>query len=160
MLNINGAELGLGEIIICFIVVITVLKAISGVGSWVLDTLNIYTKKRMKEIEAEKTLKDIQKSIESIQDAIKETNDRINDVVSDQKDQMTALKINTRHQIIRSCEQYLDRGYVESYELKALDDLYESYINNLNGNSYAKDMMKNVRSLEVKHIYKNKEKED
>ena len=47
MLNINGAELGLGEIIVCFIVVITVLKAISGVGSWILDTLNIYTKKRM-----------------------------------------------------------------------------------------------------------------
>ena len=160
MLNINGAELGLGEIIVCFIVVITVLKAISGVGSWILDTLNINTKKRMKEIEAEKTLKDIQKSIESIQEVIKETNDRINDVVSDQKDQMSALRINTRHQIIRSCEQYLDRGYIESYELKALDDLYESYINNLNGNSYAKDMMKNVRSLEVKHIYKNKEKED
>lgn len=160
MLNINGAELGLGEIIVCFIVVITVLKAISGVESWILDTLNIYTKKRMKEIEAEKTLKDIQKSIESIQEVIKETNDRINDVVSDQKDQMSALRINTRHQIIRSCEQYLDRGYIESYELKALDDLYESYINNLNGNSYAKDMMKNVRSLEVKHIYKNKEKED
>lgn len=75
------------------------------------------------------------------------------------ENQLQALKTSTRHVIIRACEEYLDRGEIESYELKSLEDLYSSYKNNLNGNSYARDLIHEVRRellVVNKHVKEDK----
>lgn len=59
MVNINGTELGITEIILCFIVVIVVLKALMEGGKVILGYLNIYTSKKVEKQEILDTIEDI-----------------------------------------------------------------------------------------------------
>lgn len=158
MVNINGTELGITEIILCFIVVIVVLKALMEGGKVILGYLNIYTSKKVEKQEILDTIEDIKKSLEDIKNDNVIIKEQIEDSKSMNENQLQALKTSTRHAIIRACEEYLDRGEIESYELKSLEDLYSSYKNNLNGNSYTRDLMHEVRELLVvnKHVKEDK----
>lgn len=158
MVNINGTELGITEIILCFIVVIVVLKALMEGGKVILGYLNIYTSKKVEKQEILDTIEDIKKSLEDIKNDNVIIKGQIEDSKSMNENQLQALKTSTRHAIIRACEEYLDMGEIESYELKSLEDLYSSYKNNLNGNSYARDLIHEVRELLVvnKHVKEDK----
>ena len=158
MVNINGTELGITEIILCFIVVVVVLKALMEGGKVILGYLNIYTSKKVEKQEILDTIEDIKKSLEDIKNDNVIIKEQIEDSKSMNENQLQALKTSTRHAIIRACEEYLNRGEIESYELKSLEDLYSSYKNNLNGNSYTRDLMHEARELLVvnKHVKEDK----
>lgn len=158
MVNINGIELGITEIILCFIVVVVVLKALMEGGKVILGYLNIYTSKKVEKQEILDTIEDIKKSLEDIKNDNVIIKEQIEDSKSMNENQLQALKTSTRYAIIRACEEYLNRGEIESYELKSLEDLYSSYKNNLNGNSYVRDLMHEVRELLVvnKHVKEDK----
>lgn len=60
----------------------------------------------------------------------------------------TAMKKSIRHDIVLSCEEAIDKGVIKAGQLRALEELYESYAE-IGGNSYATTLMKKVRNLPV-----------
>lgn len=82
---------------------------------------------------------------------IKLINEKV-DSLMDMKDQLMEInKIQVRNTIVTSCYQMIERGYVETYQLQSLEDMYEMYQGILNGNSYASTMMKKVRGLPIRN---------
>lgn len=61
-----------------------------------------------------------------------------------------ASKTLLGNSIYKTCTDYLRRGdYIEASELKNLETMYKVYAD-LNGNSYAADIMEQVRKLKIK----------
>lgn len=153
MIEINGNDLGLTEIVFCFVVAFVVSKLLWETWQFIRNIIKSHTDKAVSDAFEEQRDDDaiaaMQESLKQIQETINHTNSTIIQVQQKLDTEMDALKINTRHSIIRACEEYINRGYIESYELKALEDLYSSYKDNLNGNSYTKDLMWRVRRLEI-----------
>lgn len=60
----------------------------------------------------------------------------------------SAMKKSIRHDIVLSCEAAIDDKKINAGQLRALEELYESYAE-IGGNSYATTLMKKVRQLPV-----------
>lgn len=61
-----------------------------------------------------------------------------------------ASKTQLGNSIFKTCADYLDRGdYVTPTELQNLESMFETY-EALDGNSYAKDLMEQVRKLNIR----------
>lgn len=59
-------------------------------------------------------------------------------------------KVSLGNSIFKTCTDYLDRGdYITHSELQNLESMYEVY-SALNGNSYAADIMQQVRELRIR----------
>lgn len=165
MLELNGAELGLGEIVFCFIVVFVVMKALSEAWKFISGHLNKYSDKKVEEkvedMLIKDTLRDIQTNIKNIQDDNTKIRRDIEESRRINEARKRAQQISTRYSIVRACEEYLSRGNIESYELKALEEQFDSYKEDLDGNSYVADLMYRVRRLDIisKHDTKD-ENED
>ena len=65
----------------------------------------------------------------------------------DKKDSLDFKKL--RHSIVQAGESYIEKGYVTIRQLKALEDMFEEYTTNYNGNSYVSTLMTKVRMLPV-----------
>lgn len=62
-----------------------------------------------------------------------------------------ASKTQLGNSIFKTCAAYLDRGdYVTPTELQNLESMFETY-EALDGNSYAKDLMEQVRQLHIRN---------
>ena len=59
-----------------------------------------------------------------------------------------AMKKSIRHDLVLSCEAAIEAGDIKAGQLRALEELYESYAE-IGGNSYATTLMKKVRQLPV-----------
>ena len=60
----------------------------------------------------------------------------------------SAMKKSIRHDLVLSCEAAIDAREIKAGQLRALEELYESYAE-IGGNSYATTLMKKVRQLPV-----------
>lgn len=60
-----------------------------------------------------------------------------------------AVKVQMRHSIVRIAEEALKKGIIGAYELQSLEELFETYCNDLHGNSYVHDLMDKVRKLPI-----------
>ena len=59
-------------------------------------------------------------------------------------------KIQTRHSIVSSCTDALEREYIEQHRLQSLEDMFSMYTEVLHGNSYVGTLMAKVRLLPIK----------
>lgn len=141
-MNINGADLSQFDILFSLTVVFIVFSAVYKGILQVLEMLNLFHRKKKKGEEEICNIKSIMDDLVSMKDVI-------NEIADTNRKTIESLKLSTRHAIVRSCEEYLEKGSIEHYELMALNDLYQSYKDNLNGNSYATDMIDKVKALDV-----------
>jgi hypothetical protein len=58
-------------------------------------------------------------------------------------------KIQTRQVIVSLCLKEIEKGSIDQYQLKAIEDLYSMYKDTLNGNSYVTTIITKVRKLKV-----------
>ena len=65
----------------------------------------------------------------------------------DKKDSLDFKKL--RHSIVQAGELYIEKGKVTIRQLKTLEDMFEEYTTNYNGNSYVSTLMTKVRMLPV-----------
>lgn len=65
----------------------------------------------------------------------------------DKKDSLDFKKL--RHSIVQAGEIYLEKGFVTVRQLRSLEDMFEEYTTNYNGNSYISTLMVKVRQLKV-----------
>ena len=116
------------QIALIMVAIFAVAKGLFEGILWMLDKLNIYHNARSKSEKLESQLKENT-------DKINEVSIRLDDAVNGMNRYFEIQKITLRHSIIRSCEDYLSKGWIYSYELESTLDLYEVY-KSLGGNSY------------------------
>lgn len=82
-------------------------------------------------------------------ESIKEIRQDIKELVDFNAKMVEVNKIQTRNSIVRICNEALDKGYIDSIQLQALEDSYDMYSNILKGNSYVLSLVVAVRKLQV-----------
>lgn len=132
------------ELIAILIAVFVGVKGFYEGVMWILDRLNIYHNVRSKNEKLEQSLKDNTEQIIQINEKLKETAESISRYFE-------ITKIQFRHSIVRAAEEYIARGFIFSYELESIEDLYQTYHEVLNGNSYVTVMMEKVRTLPIRN---------
>ena len=132
------------ELIAILIAVFVGVKGFYEGVMWILDRLNIYHNARSKSERLEQSLKDNTEQIVQINEKLKETSENISKYFD-------ITKIQFRHSIVRAAEEYIDKGFIYSYELESIEDMYQTYHEVLKGNSYVTVMMDKVRQLEVRN---------
>jgi hypothetical protein len=55
-----------------------------------------------------------------------------------------------RYQIVHTCDDALNDGYITAGKLKSLEELYEEYTGIFHGNGYVKTLMGKIRELPVR----------
>ena len=137
--NYNAAEL-----IAILIAIYAGIKGLYEGVMWILDKLDIYHNSRSKNEKLAQTLKDNAEQIAQINKKLMETTTNI-------EQYFEITKIQFRHSIVRAAEEYIARGYIYTYELEAIEDMYQTYHEVLKGNSYVTVIMDKVRQLEVRN---------
>lgn len=132
------------ELIAILIAVFAGVKGLYEGIMWILDKLDIYHNTRSKNERLEQSLKDNTEQIAKI-------NEKLNETAESIAKYFDITKIQFRHSIVRSAEEYIARGYVYTYELESLEDMYQTYHEVLKGNSYVTVMIEKVRQLEVRN---------
>lgn len=123
-------------------VILTIEKLIK----WILNKLNWYHKRKNNEEELVEIIKNHTNQICEINDQLKQFG-----VILENNNEITKRML--RHTVTKSCEEYLKRGSIETYELQALEDLFHVYEKILNGNSFVHTLMKKIRKLQVINEY-------
>lgn len=113
---------------------------------WILEKLNLFHKKKSNE---EELLKAIKVHGEQINKICTQLN-KFDKILEGDKE---VTKRMLRQIITKSCEEYLKRGSIETYELQALEDLFYAYETVLRGNSFVHMLIKKVRILPVINKY-------
>ena len=100
-----------------------------------------YHNKKTKENMSEKIEKH-ELSIKDLGDSLKDVNEKMNTLFE-------ITKIQTRQVIVSLCLKEIEKGSIDQYQLRAIEDLYSMYKDTLNGNSYVSTIVTKVRKLKV-----------
>ena len=129
--------------IVAWIVVICAIITVLCTGA--IKLYKVFTKyKEMKDkdlkqteviINHDNTLREIEKSLQSINKSLKE-----------QKE--VNLK-QIRHTIVHTCEEALEKGEISINKFRSLEEMYEEYVEIFHGNGYVKTLMERVRKLPI-----------
>lgn len=82
-----------------------------------------------------KTLRDIDSTLQEIKKSLDE-----------QKE--VNLK-QSRHTIVHTCEDALDKGEISINKLRSLEEMYDEYVEIFHGNGYVKTLISRVRKLKI-----------
>ena len=129
--------------IVAWIIVISAI--ISTLCAGTIKLYKVFTKyKEMKDKEKkqeniiethDKTLQDIKSSLQDIKNSLNE-----------QKD--VNLK-QTRHTIVHTCEDCLEKGEISINKLRSLEEMYSEYVDVFHGNGYVKTLVERTRHLKI-----------
>ena len=150
--SISGAALIIGKVI---------KKSVSSAAKEIID-------ERLKKSDEEhkKSIDDMEyrmnKKISDLQDSvdtkISEIRKQLDDLTRSQNDvnskMKSALLASTRDRINQAHDYYMRKDFIGTHSLYIIEQLYESY-KELGGNSFIKDQMKDIHSLEVRSAEMN-----
>lgn len=158
------SSLPVGTIIAWASVIIIIITATSYVLAKLYKLFDKYRKIKLEDDEIKQTILDHEKEIHEIEikldddlkmmvqahesklQNIAEQLATIQNMLNEQK--QVALK-NLRHSIIRAGEEALSNGSITIRKLRCLEELYDEYSKDFNGNGYVTTLMTKVRKLEV-----------
>lgn len=131
----------LSEVIFVLCALAGLVLSIEKLIKWILSKFNWYHKRKSQE-------EDLQKIITTMSEQNIQQN-KLMDEISLKLDSITyATKQNMKHAITRACEEYIAHGYITSYELQSLEDMYKAY-EQIGGNSFVHTLMSKIRKLKV-----------
>lgn len=150
--SISGAAIIIGKVI---------KKSVSSAAKEIID-------ERLKKSDEEhkKSIDDMEdrmnKKISALQDSvdtqISEIRKQLDDLTRSQNDvnskMKSALLASTRDRINQAHDYYMRKDFIGTHSLYIIEQLYESY-KELGGNSFIKDQMKDIHSLEVRSAEMN-----
>ena len=150
--SISGAAIIIGKVI---------KKSVSSAAKEIID-------ERLKKSDEEhkKSIDDMEdrmnKKISALQDSvdtqISEIRKQLDDLTKSQNDvnskMKSALLASTRDRINQAHDYYMRKDFIGTHSLYIIEQLYESY-KELGGNSFIKDQMKDIHSLEVRSAEMN-----
>ena len=150
--SISGAAIIIGKVI---------KKSVSSAAKEIID-------ERLKKSDEEhkKSIDDMEdrmnKKISALQDSvdtqISEIRKQLDGLTRSQNDvnskMKSALLASTRDRINQAHDYYMRKDFIGTHSLYIIEQLYESY-KELGGNSFIKDQMKDIHSLEVRSAEMN-----
>lgn len=150
--SISGAAIIIGKVI---------KKSVSSAAKEIID-------ERLKKSDEEhkKSIDDMEdrmnKKISALQNSvdtqISEIRKQLDDLTRSQNDvnskMKSALLASTRDRINQAHDYYMRKDFIGTHSLYIIEQLYESY-KELGGNSFIKDQMKDIHSLEVRSAEMN-----
>ena len=134
----------LSDIIKAVALTVLCVLALWETGKKIVEILNAYYKKK-------KAVDKHSENVKSLSDNDKQQDEMIHILLQ-------ATKVQMRHSIVRIGEESLKKGCIGAYELQSLEDLFETYCHDLNGNSYVHTMMDKVRELPIDYTNGNPER--
>jgi len=131
----------LTEVLIVICAFVGLILSVEKLIKWILSKFNWYHKRKSQEEDFQEIIKNMNgQNIEQ---------KKIMDEISKKLDSLTdATKQNMKITITKACEEYLSRGYITSYELQLLEDIYKAY-EKIGGNSFVHTLISKTRKLEV-----------
>lgn len=137
LLNEYGTDYIVKSIALTIVVVLMVWEILKKL----LDILNSYYKRRKsKEISAS--------NIKALKESDAVQKEEIGILVG-------AVRVQMRHSIVRIAEESMKVGKIGAYELQSLEELFNTYCNDLHGNSYVHNLMEKVRQLPIDYTNGN-----
>jgi hypothetical protein len=150
--SISGAALIIGKVI---------KKSVSSAAKEIIDERlkksDEEHKKSIDEMEYRMNTK-ISALQDSVDTKISEIRKQLDDITRSQNDvnskMQSALLASTRDRINQAHDYYMRKDFIGTHSLYIIEQLYESY-KELGGNSFIKDQMKDIHSLEVRSAEMN-----
>lgn len=150
--SISGAALIIGKVI---------KKSVSSAAKEIIDERlkksDEEHKKSIDEMEYRMNTK-ISALQDSVDTKISEIRKQLDDLTRSQNDvnskMKSALLASTRDRINQAHDYYMRKDFIGTHSLYIIEQLYESY-KELGGNSFIKDQMKDIHSLEVRSAEMN-----
>lgn len=150
--SISGAALIIGKVI---------KKSVSSAAKEIIDERlkksDEEHKKSIDEMEDRMNTK-ISALQDSVYTQISEIRKQLDDITRSQNDvnskMKSALLASTRDRINQAHDYYMRKDFIGTHSLYIIEQLYESY-KELGGNSFIKDQMKDIHSLEVRSAEMN-----
>lgn len=78
---------------------------------------------------------------------IVQLNEKMDIIMEMHNQTMEVNKIQTRHSIVTACNEALEKGFIDRYQLQSIEDMFTIYQDVLNGNSYVCTLVSKVRNL-------------
>lgn len=136
------SSISIGEIMAWIVVICTVISALCAVTIKLYKIFTKYKEMKDREEKQETIIETHDKTLNEIKDSLEE----IKKSLVEQKD--VNLR-QTRHTIVHTCEECLERGEISINKLRSLEEMYSEYVEVFHGNGYVKTLVERTRHLKI-----------
>ena len=126
--------------------VLVIAAIISGIVAATIKLYKAFSKvKALKDADADKT-----ETLQKHDQMMDKICNRLGDIQKALDEQKEVNLKQVRYQIVHTCDDALDAGFITAGKLKSLEELFEEYTEVFHGNGYVKTLMKKTRMLPVR----------
>lgn len=132
----------IGQIVAWITVILAIISALCAATIKLYKVFTKYKEMKDKEKKQETIIKTHDKTLNEIKDSLQE----IKQSLIEQKE--VNLK-QTRHTIVHTCEDCLEKGEISINKLRSLEEMYSEYVDVFHGNGYVKTLVERTRALKI-----------
>lgn len=132
----------IGQIVAWITVFLAIISALCTATIKLYKVFTKYKEMKDKEKKQETIIETHDKTLNEIKDSLQE----IKQSLIEQKE--VNLK-QTRHTIVHTCEDCLEKGEISINKLRSLEEMYAEYVDVFHGNGYVKTLVERTRALKI-----------
>lgn len=132
----------IGQIVAWITVFLAIISALCTATIKLYKVFTKYKEMKDKEEKQETIIETHDKTLNEIKDSLQE----IKQSLIEQKE--VNLK-QTRHTIVHTCEDCLEKGEISINKLRSLEEMYSEYVDIFHGNGYVKTLVERTRALKI-----------
>ena len=132
----------IGQIVAWVTVILAIISALCTATIKLYKVFTKYRDMKDKEEKQETIIETHDKTLNEIKDSLQE----IKQSLIEQKE--VNLK-QTRHTIVHTCEDCLEKGEISINKLRSLEEMYSEYVDVFHGNGYVKTLVERTRALKI-----------
>lgn len=132
----------IGQIVAWVTVILAIISALCTATIKLYKVFTKYKEMKDKEEKQETIIENHDKTLNEIKNSLQE----IKNSLVEQKE--VNLK-QTRHTIVHTCEDCLEKGEISINKLRSLEEMYSEYVDVFHGNGYVKTLVERTRALKI-----------
>lgn len=132
----------IGQIVAWITVILAIISALCTATIKLYKVFTKYKEMKDKEEKQETIIENHDKTLNEIKNSLQE----IKNSLVEQKE--VNLK-QTRHTIVHTCEDCLEKGEISINKLRSLEEMYSEYVDVFHGNGYVKTLVERTRALKI-----------
>lgn len=132
----------IGQIVAWVTVTLAIISALCTATIKLYKVFTKYKEMKDKEEKQETIIENHDKTLNEIKNSLQE----IKNSLVEQKE--VNLK-QTRHTIVHTCEDCLEKGEISINKLRSLEEMYSEYVDIFHGNGYVKTLVERTRALKI-----------
>lgn len=132
----------IGQIVAWVTVILAIISVLCTATIKLYKVFTKYRDMKDKEEKQETIIENHDKTLNEIKSSLQE----IKNSLVEQKE--VNLK-QTRHTIVHTCEDCLEKGEISINKLRSLEEMYSEYVDVFHGNGYVKTLVERTRALKI-----------